>query len=192
MAANQTRQNQLWRQARKTASSARWQLWLCLATALGGCAPAARQRVENPLLTQAYQRQSDGLIVTPRSGPARRVRLQLISERIVRVTAVPVDSLVLPASLAVTVPSSSAIEFKLDAQDDQITLKTARLSARVSLENGAVSFLDANGMVQLSERDRGAFTPVQIEGQTFYRVHQVFNPARRRRSMASASIRTRS
>ena len=127
-------------------------------------------------MTQAYQKQSDGVIVAPRTGPARRVRLQLLSERIVRVTAVPVESLALPASLAVTAHPSADIEFSLSIQGDQLSLKTARLSARVSLENGAVSFLDSTGIERLSERDREAFRPVQIEGQTFYRVHQVFNP----------------
>ena len=37
-----------------------------------------------------YQKQADGIIVTPQTGPVRRVRLQVISERIVRVTAAPV------------------------------------------------------------------------------------------------------
>lgn len=127
-------------------------------------------------MTREFQKQSDGVIVTPRTGPARRVRLQLISERIVRVTAAPVESLALPASLAVTAQPRSDIEFKLSANGDQVTLQTARLSARVSLETGALSFLDGSGALRLSERDRGTFSPVQIEGQTFYRVHQVFNP----------------
>ncbi|MEO8180373.1 MAG: TIM-barrel domain-containing protein [Deltaproteobacteria bacterium] len=154
----------------------KWQVLSCLAAALWGCAPAARHQAEDRARTPTYQKQSDGIIVTPRTGSARAVRLQLFSERIVRVTAVPVESLALPASLAVSAQPRADVEFKLSAGDEQVTLETAQLSARVSLENGTVSFRDASGTARLSERERGAFTPIEIEGQTFYRVHQVFNP----------------
>jgi alpha-D-xyloside xylohydrolase len=143
----------------------KWSLPSCLAATIG-CWPA-------PV---TYQQQADGIVVTPQSGPARRVRLQVISDRIVRVTAVPVESLDLPASLAVVAKPATDSKFTVSFAEGNATLQTAQLSARISLESGVVSFLDASGTVRLSERDRGAFTPVQIEGRELYRVHQVFNP----------------
>ncbi len=146
-------------------STLNWSLPLCLAMVGSGCGVSA-----------AYQRHADGIVVSPRSGPARRVRLQLISARIVRVTAVPGESLELPPSLAVTAPPATSIEFQINAVEGMATLQTKHLRALVSLEDGAVSFLDASGAVRLSEAGRGSFVPVQIEGQQLYQIQQRFNP----------------
>jgi alpha-D-xyloside xylohydrolase len=73
---------------------------LSLGTA-GGCArpPARAPGVETI---------ADGVIVTPAEGPAARVRLQVMNERIIRVTAIPGETFDVPASLQVVATSGQA------------------------------------------------------------------------------------
>ncbi len=123
-----------------------------------------------------FQQTADGVIVTPTAGPAKRVRLQVMSDRIVRVTAVPTESLQLPDSLAVTASPAAGAAFSVEATNGKLVLKTAAVTAQVSLDSGVVAFLGADGKPVLAERDRGTFEPVKADDKTLYRVHQLFNP----------------
>ena len=144
-----------------------WAAGLCLAGMAGTTTQAAGG---------SYQRSDDGVIVTPASGPAGRVRLQLMGERTVHVTAVPGKSLDLPASLMVVAPPPQHPKFTLKATAGQLVLRTAQLSAVVSLANGTISFRDASGKPLLRERNRGVFEPVKVDGHAFYAIRQQFNP----------------
>jgi alpha-D-xyloside xylohydrolase len=123
-----------------------------------------------------FEKTADGIIITPAQGPAKRVRLQVVSDRIVRVTAVPAESLQLPESLMVVAKPATDVKFSVARAGDKVVLKTARVTAEVALATGAVDFLDANGKPQLAERDRGTFEPVKADEKNLYRVHQLFNP----------------
>lgn len=123
----------------------------------------------------SYQKTPDGLIVTPAQGTAKRVRLQVMSDRIVRVTAVPTESLSTPASL-MTVAKAATAGFIVEAAQSAVKLKTSQVHAEVSLADGVVRFLDAQGKPILVEQQRAAFQPVSVDGKGFYRVQQRFNP----------------
>jgi len=56
-----------------------------------------------------------------------------------------------------------------------LTLKTAKVSADVSLSTGEVKFRDADGKIVLDGHDGGQFTPVKVDGKDFYSVRQEFN-----------------
>jgi len=122
----------------------------------------------------AYERLDDGIVVTPVTGPAKRVRLQVMSDRIVRVTAVPSESLELPASLMVTMRPSREARFEVEQSERAVTLRTRELQAEVALQDGAVRFLDEQGRPILAEHMR-EITPVQVEGRDYYAIHQQFN-----------------
>ncbi len=70
---------------------------------------------------------ADGIVVTPRSGPAKRVRLQALSDRIVRVTAVPTAILTLPESLIVDATIPAAASLTVESTDDVARVETAEL-----------------------------------------------------------------
>lgn len=140
---------------------------------LAGCVSSERQP-QPSRVPQAVERIAGGIIVTPASGPARRVRLQVMSDRIIRVTATPTDRLELPESLMVkAAPTTSGFDVQTTAET--VTLKTAELRADVSLSTGVVSFLDLDGRPILVEADRGTIEPTQVEGHDFYAIHQRFN-----------------
>ncbi len=115
----------------------------------------------------AFVQDAAGVVVTPAAGDAKRVRLELRSERIVRVTAVGDDNLQLPASLIVGASSAPPVAYKLERKGDDLALATSQLVAHVSLANGAVHFTDLNGKALLQE------TPTRVLGQG---VSQRFNP----------------
>jgi alpha-D-xyloside xylohydrolase len=124
----------------------------------------------------AFERTAAGIIVTPESGPAKRVRLQVVTDRIVRVTAVPTDSLALPESLMIAASSRPTTSFDVTVNPGKVGIKTAHLTAQVTLATGVVAFHDAAGKPVLAEHGRAAFEPQTIEGKRFYRIRQQFNP----------------
>jgi len=138
-------------------------LALCWAT-LAAAAPEGR-----------FEKTADGLVVTPAAGPARRVRLQVMSDRIIHVTAVPGESLDLPKSLMVVAAPQTA-GFTVERHGGLVVLKTAKATAEVALATGAVDFLDSGGKRVLAEHGGRVFAPVKVEGLDYLAVHQQFNP----------------
>ena len=126
---------------------------------LVACAPKGPQGT--------FTQNEQGVIVTPVSGDAKRVRLEVLADRRVRVTAVPDENLELPPSLMVTETRGAAVSFKVEAKDDDLALSTSQLVAHVSLQNGAVRFTDATGKTLLEE------APARVLGNG---VSQRFNP----------------
>ena len=125
--------------------------------------------------TTSWQKTATGVVVTPTGGQARKVRLEVMTDSIIRVTAVPTDSLDLPKSLMVLVEPATDVKFDVSIQGDTLTLKTAKVSADVSLASGEVKFRDENGKIVLEGYNGGEFTPVKVDGQDFYSIRQEFN-----------------
>ena len=61
----------------------------------------------------AWQKTVDGVIVTPASGAARRVRLQVMSDGIIRVTAAPAGNLETPKSLMVVAAPVAGVKMNV-------------------------------------------------------------------------------
>src|SRR5215217_6876998 len=122
----------------------------------------------------SYRRTEHGIVVTPAAGAERAVRLEVYGERIVRVTTSPERDIDAPESLMVTAAPVDG-GFGVSEAPGRVTLTTPRLSAKVDLANGNVSFRDGSGNVVLAESAPAAFAPVEVEGQRFVSVRQQFN-----------------
>jgi alpha-D-xyloside xylohydrolase len=120
---------------------------LCL-FAMAGCAPEAPQGT--------FKGVSNGVVVSPAQVPARRVRLEVRTDRTIRVTAADDANLDLPASLMVVPATADIPTFKLEEREGRVVLTTSRLRAEVSLASGAVTFWDAAGNVLLAEEAASA------------------------------------
>ncbi|TWB30205.1 TIM-barrel domain-containing protein [Nitrospirillum viridazoti] len=123
-----------------------------------------------------FQQTADGVVVTVTSAAVKKVRLQVINDRIVHVTAVPGDSLDLPASLmAVAKPATGG--FQVAEHGGQVILTTPQLRAEVSVASGAVNVFDAKGQPLLTAVDGGSFAPATLPtGEAgFFQVRQQFN-----------------
>jgi alpha-D-xyloside xylohydrolase len=121
-----------------------------------------------------FRKTRDGLIVTlPRKGG---VKLQVVSDEIIHVTATPSDSFPKAESLVALSGLDLKSSWSVEETDNEVSLVTASLRARVSLANGSVTFTDPNGNILLQEKDGGGktFDATTVEGQPSYRIQQVF------------------
>ena len=120
----------------------------------------------------------DGIVVhlTPAAENAtRQVRLQVLGERLIRVSATPDRRFVDKESLVV-LPQQATPDFDIDEREDSVFLHTSALTAAVSLRTGVVSFKDHQGRLLLAEAEGGrTFQPIEVEGTRAYTVQQVFN-----------------
>src|SRR5690606_21478981 len=106
------------------------------------------------LLAQSVERQADGVIVRPADAQAADVRLQLVSDRIVRVSAdVDGDFQRSPSLMRAEAPSAPPA-FEVEQDGSKVRLKAAGIAAEVALDDGQVSFFDAQGKPLLAESAR--------------------------------------
>jgi alpha-D-xyloside xylohydrolase len=119
------------------------------------------------------QRVDHGVVVTPDSGPAKRVRVLVYGEDSFRVTAIPGTSLDLPDSFMVTAKPHGTLA--ITEANGLVTLKAAKATAEIRLSDGHVAFRDATGKLTLDEAARGAFNPVTLDGKPFLATEQQFN-----------------
>lgn len=143
-----------------------------------GTAPAdaAGQRAtggETAVAAGAFRQTANGIVVTPAEGPAQKVRLEVMTDAIIRVTAAPAGKIELPESLIIVAEPEA--DFTVTESNGIVTVQAGAASADVSLATGLVQFRDANGDVVLKEESRGAFEPNNRNGETLYEVRQSFN-----------------
>lgn len=122
----------------------------------------------------------DGSYVTvrladPQPGNAATVRLQVIGDKIIRVTATPERRLKADRSLAV-LPQNGSAEYRVEESEDNIRVSTSSLSAVVDRKDGRVSFFGPDGEIILAEKTGGrSFSPIEVDGTTGYTVTQRFD-----------------
>ncbi len=92
-----------------------------------------------------------GVVVTPAGDESRRVRLEVIGDRIVRVTSAADGNLDLPKSLMVVESTAPAPKFAVERREGEVVLTTSQVVATVSLADGRVKFADAAGNPLLAE-----------------------------------------
>ena len=105
--------------------------------------------------TGSFTQTDRAVVITPGAHPEQRVRLEVRSDRIVRVTATADANLDLPASL-MTVPSTAPVDFRVERREGELTLRTTALVAHGSLDSGAVRCTDSSGKPLVEE------TPVRV------------------------------
>ena len=127
----------------------------------------------------AFQKKADGVVVSlKKTSPenVRSIRLQVITDDIVRVTATPEDKITDQKSLITSYTQTQTKGWDVQQSGNTVILKTSRLRAIVSLVTGEVSFTDINGNIILQEQRGGGktFAPIEVEGSKGYSFRQVF------------------
>ena len=106
--------------------------------------------------------------------PTGNVRLKVVTDKIIRVSASPDSEFPDDASL-VALPVNEIPEFSVTQTDDSVYLTTSQLKAAVDKHSGAVTFLDKSGKKILQESDGSrSFKPITVEGTDGYTVTQSF------------------
>ena len=108
------------------------------------------------------------------NGPAL-VRLEVLGEKIIHVSATPQRKFSDKKSLAV-LPQDRFDDFTVAEQDGSLVVETKSISAHVSLATGEVSFFDLEGNLILQEQSGGgkSFEPIEVEGTKGYSFRQIF------------------
>ncbi|MCD7710824.1 MAG: DUF5110 domain-containing protein [Porphyromonadaceae bacterium] len=122
---------------------------------------------------KSYKRTSDGLLLTltPSADTLpTKVRLQVIDERIIRVTAIPRGNFPTTKSLSVLPQTTGTTPFTVQESADSLTLATAAVRLSVNKSTGALTFADADGNIRLQERVGGGttFRPITVDGVSAY------------------------
>lgn len=97
-------------------------------------------------------------IASPGDNGARTVRLQVVSDKIIRVEATPETSFPEKKSLII-VPQKQKAHFSITQQGDMVTVSTGSVKAVVDSRSGHITFNDARGKELLRE--------TKEEGKTF-------------------------
>lgn len=99
-----------------------------------------------------------------------KVRLLPLSEKTVRVSAIPSGAFSLRPSLVVQ-PQAGKVRFRSKSVPEGLELSTAALTVKVAREDGRVSFFRPDGSLVLEEDSR-SFKPFSAEGKEEYSVVQ--------------------
>ena len=126
-----------------------------------------------------YEKTDHGVIVhlekTNDQG-AKLIRLEAVSDDIIRVTASPVDSFSGDKSLMVLPQLALNKTIEVSDSKDAVTLSTRRVQATISLLTGEIVFNDSTGNVILQEKKGGGktFEEASLDDQKSYHIRQVF------------------
>ncbi|MBC7889340.1 MAG: DUF5110 domain-containing protein [Ferruginibacter sp.] len=126
-----------------------------------------------------YTRLADGIIITvkeKRKNSPRLVKLQAITDKIIHITASPVDSFIVDKSLMIEDKKRLPVKWTVKESGDMVVLSTEYIHAKVLISTGEVSFTDKNDHpVLLESRGGGKILKGNIiDGEQSYEVSQSF------------------
>lgn len=127
----------------------------------------------------SYIATPDGVMVftDPRvTGTSSAVKLEVITDNIIRVIAAPGKEMTPVQSLITVYRKRPDLSWNLIPSKESLTLKTKNLTAIVDLKTGAVSFRDRKGQIILAEKQPLGrnFQPAIFDGKQYYDVTQTF------------------
>ncbi|NDV83785.1 TIM-barrel domain-containing protein [Bacteroides sp. 51] len=128
---------------------------------------------------QGYEKTQDGIVVSlqqEQPTDVKKVRLQVINDKIVHVSATPENNFSKEQSLIIIPKTGEQTPFTVEEKDSVYILKTSALQVSVQRRTGEVIFADANGNSILRENEGGGktFTPITVEETKGYTTRQVF------------------
>jgi len=115
-------------------------------------------------------------IAAPGESGAKLVRIEVVDEDIIRVSASAEDHFSDRESL-ITVPGiSGEVPFEVTEADGSVVISTDKLQVKLSLQSGEVEFTDKEGRMLLQELKGGgkSFAPITVDGSHGYTFRQVF------------------
>lgn len=126
-----------------------------------------------------YKKLDNGVIVSltqQNKNEASLVKLEVVSDEIIRVSSTPEKTFSTKESLIV-LPQSGTPKYTVEDDAEYVTLKTSNIKATVSLITGEVSFYDLEGNELLKETEGASknFTPIEADGFKGYSFQQTFD-----------------
>ena len=133
---------------------------------LGSCSGGVYEQTGNGVIVKVCQKEKT---------EARLVRLQVMGNKLIHVSATPASEFADPKSLVV-LPPAEQVSFSVEQRGDTVSVLTQALKASVLASTGEVWFTDEDGQMILRENKGGGkdFTPITVEGTQGYTIRQVF------------------
>ncbi|OQP60522.1 alpha-xylosidase [Niastella vici] len=127
----------------------------------------------------AYKTTPNGVIIYTDplvTGTSNAVKLEVITDNIIRVIAAPEKEITPTESLITVYTKRPDVFWNVIPTKESITVKTKKLTAVVDLKTGAVSFRDSKGEKILAEKQPLGrhFGPVVFDGKRYYNLTQSF------------------
>ncbi|BAV09557.1 alpha-D-xyloside xylohydrolase [Filimonas lacunae] len=127
-----------------------------------------------------YSKDADGVVVRfapGKAGQTRLLQLRVVTDKIIQVKASP-DTAFSPLKslMAISRSDKPAALWTTREEGDWLILKTAAITARLSLVTGELQFADNNGHILLQEKKTGgkAYAAHTADGEKVYAVTQTF------------------
>ena len=126
-----------------------------------------------------FEKISNGVIIyvagQQTADHVRMVRLQVMGEKVIHVSATPENKFSLEPSLII-VPQKCECRFSVFENKQTVVLSTDSVKAYVDKRTGEVDFTDNNGKSILCENKGGgkSFKSIEVEGTKGYELRQVF------------------
>ena len=132
---------------------------------LGACADVYKV-TENGVAVKVQQPSEDG---------PKLVRLEVMGEKLIHVSATPDRKFADPESLVI-IPAKEKTGFAVEQNGDTVVVSTSEIKANVLASTGEVWFTDMDGKALLREEVGGgkSFSPIEVEGTHGYSFRQVF------------------
>ena len=101
----------------------------------------------------------------PSESGARLVRLQVMGDKLIRVSATPERRFADPQSLVI-IPSEEKVPFDVKVAGDTVSVVTSAICANVFTCTGEIWFADKDGKTVLREETGGgkSFVPIEVDG----------------------------
>ena len=132
---------------------------------LGSCADVCKVN-ENGVTVKVQQ---------PSECGPKLVRLEVMGEKLIHVSATPERKFADPESLVI-IPAAEKTGFAVEQNGDTVTVSTSEIKANVLASTGEIWFTDMDGKVLLREEVGGgkSFSPIEVDGTHGYSFRQVF------------------
>ncbi len=129
---------------------------------------------------KSYEIADDGVIVnlqSAHSNDAQKVKVQVVSDEILRVVTTPKSDLIKRESLIIVPQVNTKVDFTVAEKEGHVELTTAKVKANIDLSTGHVSFTDLQGNTILQEDNSisKTFKPITVDEYEGYSFQQVFN-----------------
>ncbi|HEY4149181.1 MAG TPA: TIM-barrel domain-containing protein [Chitinophagaceae bacterium] len=126
-----------------------------------------------------YSKLEDGVVIRLKKrteNGARLVKLQAITDKIIHVTASPLDSFITTPSLMAVEKKRPPVKWDIKETSESVTLVTSYINAKVSLLTGEISFTDKDGhpLTRETKETSKTFLPITVDGRPSWQIAQVF------------------
>lgn len=127
----------------------------------------------------AFEKLKDGVLFElkkVKETDARFLKIQVCSENILHVIAIPGNSFSSRSSLMVDNPHWVPVNWQVNEDGDYVEISTVKITTRVNQKTGHIAFYDSNGRMILNEKSEGKIiSKANVRGENTFHIQQLFD-----------------